>query len=832
MPVAAPNPPSTPPRVPLPLVGKGRTVEWWVRPLRVAALAVFVVLPVYAAADQKHAGRVTWTVLVAALPVFIVLVGYPRWRDVCPLSFFAKLPGLLGRGGRWRVHPWLQENKYYVPLAVFVVSLWLRLVATNGNGVAIATFFAAIALAALVSGLLFTGKTWCNFFCPVSFVEKIYTEPQGLTPLARNSECATCSKCCQPVRQCPDIDEEQAYLQEIESPSKRWAYLAFPGLVYGFYLYFYLQSGHWSYYFGGSWVREADVPLFAFLPGRDEHTAGFFFLPAMPRAVAAAVTLAGCALASCGLFALLERLLRRLLPRWSPRADGRRVRHVVLTLAAFTAFVTFYSFAGQPTLLRVPGLSTLAVLAAGCVATLSLLRRLPWQKTEADDLALYESEVRDTLRYGLVAAEDVRRLRRLREHLHIAEDDHRQVLAALTKAERGLLTQPGQQVSAKRKQKLTAYAQELEDFLEERRVAGGPVDQDSLSGLMRRHRARWEEHQHVLGWLPGAPARLAERLAEELEAVERASAKVDALAGADASAAQGFLCDLVRRRRRRAAEQILHTVSLAPEDLISTTVREGLCSDDGARRQAALDRLRAGLPPEFAAVPADLPAPAPAHLGRALQDEADGTDPYERAAALLVLRERGAVDPALLDRLRKDEHPVVRELADACAGNAAPPGRKTVAERMLALRSVDYLSSLAPEGLELLARTAEEAAYPPEGALCVVGQPSRGELFVVLRGEVRVFHVDAAGNERLVDTRREGHALGHTMALDPTPRVRTSTLRAGAAGADVLRVNGESFHDILNQHPGLTREVIRTLAQKLRAERDGSDLAGPVTRPR
>ena len=38
------------------------------------------------------------------------------------------------------------------------------------------------------SACVFTGKTWCNYVCPVSFVEKLYTEPRGLrdTP---NSQC-------------------------------------------------------------------------------------------------------------------------------------------------------------------------------------------------------------------------------------------------------------------------------------------------------------------------------------------------------------------------------------------------------------------------------------------------------------------------------------------------------------------------------------------------------------------------------------------------------------------------------------------------------------------
>jgi polyferredoxin len=93
-----------------------------------------------------------------------------------------------------------------------------------------------LALTALLAGVVYTGKTWCNYLCPLSFIEKIYTEPQGLreTP---NSQCEPCTAC---KKACPDINAENGYWKEIDCRSKRWVYYAFPGLVFGFYLYFYV----------------------------------------------------------------------------------------------------------------------------------------------------------------------------------------------------------------------------------------------------------------------------------------------------------------------------------------------------------------------------------------------------------------------------------------------------------------------------------------------------------------------------------------------------------------------------------------------------------------
>ncbi|HKN35492.1 MAG TPA: hypothetical protein VJX16_19800 [Terriglobales bacterium] len=71
-----------------------------------------------------------------------------------------------------------------------------------------------------------------------------------------------------------------------------------PGLVFGFYFYYFLQSGSWEYYLGGRWTNEPGVMRTAFLPGHDKMTAGFFFLPGIPRALASVLTLVLCALLS------------------------------------------------------------------------------------------------------------------------------------------------------------------------------------------------------------------------------------------------------------------------------------------------------------------------------------------------------------------------------------------------------------------------------------------------------------------------------------------------------------------------------------------------------
>src|ERR1700681_1523205 len=88
------------------------TKVWWVELLRWIALAVFVALPAFAYFYRGLAGRVVWTIVVAALPLFIVLVGYHRWRRICPLAFFAQIPVRMRWPGTRRASSWSEKNYY------------------------------------------------------------------------------------------------------------------------------------------------------------------------------------------------------------------------------------------------------------------------------------------------------------------------------------------------------------------------------------------------------------------------------------------------------------------------------------------------------------------------------------------------------------------------------------------------------------------------------------------------------------------------------------------------------------------------------------------------
>ena len=363
----------------LPLAAFADRPSWITRrapAIRALALVLSCSIPVTAWAFPSIAGTLVWNVLIASVPLLTVRLGYHLWRRVCPLAFIASLGQHFIRFERRRAGPFLEANYHYIALGGFVIAAWLRLTVVNGDAEAIVALFAAVSVLAFTVGTLFTGKTWCNFFCPVSFIEKIYTEPTT-SSTGSNSQCVACSGC---KRACPDIDQEAAFWKEISSGAKRLVYFAFPGLVVSFFLYSYLQSGDWAAYFDLGWANQPGPSWSVFLPGHDASTAGFVFLTAIPRAVAAMLTLLAGAGLSVAFFSLGDGAIRRFTSRRGRVSDRRRTQQWSFVVAGAVAFAAFYGFAVLPMFSWSPALGlgcTAAIAAVGLRMVVSRLRRRP-----------------------------------------------------------------------------------------------------------------------------------------------------------------------------------------------------------------------------------------------------------------------------------------------------------------------------------------------------------------------------------------------------------------------------------------------------------------------
>lgn len=829
---------------------------WWVEPLRRAALAAFAGLFVLGVAVPWLAGRITWTVAIAALPLFFVVAGYHRWRRICPLAFVAQLPTRLGWAGQRRGGPWLQDHGYQVAFGCFICSLWLRLVATNGDGHAIAAFLSVICLAAIGVGLVYTGKTWCNYICPVSFVEKLYTEPRGLreTP---NSQCPTCTA-CRPA--CPDINEENSYWREILLPAKRQVFFAFPGVVLAFYGFYYLQSGTWAYYFDGRWTNQIGLVRTAFLPGTDAVTAGLFFWPAVPRAVSAAGTLLLGAVLSLAIFSAAEPRLEAALRARDLPSDEASVRNVMFTLAAFTAFLGFYSFAGAPTLRLVPGLPHVFQLVVVGVGTLFLVRRIGrrqsafaeetlarriianwrWDDTppprnlrEAflihtirsqshEDarsrlLDLYKSAVGDAVDSGVVSRAEVHRLESLRNQLRIPESDHERIMAELAEEEGGIASGGAWHTSPEKHLQLETYAEALAVHLERQRAAGGVQDDAFIRELRAQYAVTAEEHAAALDRLVRSREGVAAHLVDVPASIETSAIAIERLAAVRSPVAR-FLVKLLQRRWRRAADGLLQALGGSGDQL--ETLRAGLLSADWGARESAIAALGARLSPPTAARLVDAQQRArkavdgPEALPAALRAHLSSPDPYVRATAFHLLESTEEATVADRQVLEDDEHPVVRDTVAAFqtarAGDVA--GESSILEKMIGLKSIGVFEELEPEDLAQLARAGTESWFTEGEELCREGDVN-DEVFVLLDGEVSIVRRD--GEFAHVEAiEGPGSCIGELAVLDPAPR--EATVVASTVAVRALRLTGRSFRDALNASPGVSESIIRMLARRLR----------------
>ncbi len=759
-----------------------------------------------------HGPRLVWTVLIAALPAFFVLGGFHLWRRICPLSFFSQIPVMLGRGGTRKWGGRFAAQPLLLPFAVMLVALSLRLLATNGTPWALAALLVGAAAAAAATGAIFRGKTWCNAVCPVGLVERIYTEPVRLMDTA-NSQCATCSAC---TPRCPDIDVEQGYWKAADGPSRRAIWFAWPGVVGGFYLHYFLQAGDWGWYFDGAWAYQTDQASHLL-------SAGYSFA-AIPRVVAAPLTLLTCATLSHALFSAGEGAFLRRAPDDAARA---RVQHRALAVAGFVAFNLFYAFAGQPTLQAGPGWLRwgVATLVVGS-STLLLLRR--WVRDEAtfvqdrfakklakrwkwgdadrdraapelvvihhertrarqERLEAYEQTLQELASEGTVSREGLALLGSVRATLGVSDGEHRAIVAKL-EADRRDLFDPDRAADRAADLQRSQYRAEVERAVELAADAGRTLDDTALARLRQAHGVSAALHGEVLAELLNPQTGLARRLRAEAER-------------------------LVELGRIAASTGDLSVDQPARADLLVLA-----CSHAGRPVSESLRGILAAARDERGELP-DLASPDPIARGAAAQSllGAGGSTATVGPPSTV----EPAAEPASVDDGSTPQLPLHAACADAdpwvalaaaellrASGRSLPvdaPEPPVGLDRLLQLRAVELLVELGPEDLLAVASVVQPRELATADVVCRQGEAG-DDVFLVTGGRLEA-RVDGVS----VGTFGPGQALGELAVLSPAPRA--ATVQA-AEPSSLLVLPGPRFRDLIRDHPTLAEALLRQLARR------------------
>jgi hypothetical protein len=521
--------------------------------------------------------RLFWAAIVPA-SIFILLVfGHELWRRICPLSFLSQIPRALGRQRQHRridaktgktsyelakikKNSWLGRNYSYLQFGLLYLGLCIRLLFVNSDRLALGIFLIFTILSAIAVGYLYGGKSWCQYFCPMAPVQKIYGEPGGLlTSKAHEGERTITQSMCRIVNQegkeqsacvacqspCLDIDAERSYWDGITKSDQKLLYYGYIGLVISFYFYYYLYAGNWDYYFSGAWTHEANQLTTVLSPG--------FYLfnkpIPIPKLVAVPLTLGFFAGGSYFLGRKLEKSYKSYLLRTNQSLSKEQIQHRIFTLCTFVVFNLFFGFGARPNIAlltqmwqyfyevflvvvstlwlyrtwgRSPDLYSRESLVSRLRKQLSKLqldvsRFLEGRSLESlnpDEvyvlakilpgftgekrLQAYKGVLRAALEEGYVNSfNSLELLQQMRQHLDIGEEKHLTVLTELGVEDPDLLN-PSKQRTRENQARLQSYSDQLASLV-------GSKRQRAAKGLGREQLKVVQKEKSIQDVLPKAP---------------------------------------------------------------------------------------------------------------------------------------------------------------------------------------------------------------------------------------------------------------------------------------------------------------------------------------
>ncbi len=492
-----------------------------------------------------------WGAIVPGGIWILLVFGHEVWRRICPLSFLSQIPRALGWQRQFkrenangkvryelakvRADSWLGKNYLSLQFAWLFLGLCGRILFFNSDRLVLAAWIVFTIAAAITVGYLYGGKSWCNYFCPMAPVQKIYSMPSGLlaskahtssqtitqsmcrTILPDGQEQSACVACQNP---CFDIDAERAYWEQINKPTESFLRYGYIGLVVGYFVYYYLYAGNWDYYFSGAWVREPDQLASLLSPG-------FYLFDQplnIPKIVAVPLTLGFFTFGGYQGGRWLENRIKLISQQKYPSIAPEVIKHRIFTLGTFGVFNFFFIFGGRPLIQLLPpwiqyiyelslvSLSTLwayrtwrrssdlysrenlasrfrkqleklnlnvdQLLEGRSLKDLNthevyILARVLPSFTRDKRRTAYRGVVREALQEGYINySSSLGVLQQLRQELGITDDEHRLVLEELGVEDPELLD-PDRQRSLENQVRLSGYQKSLERLMLLQKQQGG-----------------------------------------------------------------------------------------------------------------------------------------------------------------------------------------------------------------------------------------------------------------------------------------------------------------------------------------------------------------------
>jgi len=126
------------------------------------------------------------------------------------------------------------------------------------------------------------------------------------------------------------------------------------------------------------------------------------------------------------------------------------------------------------------------------------------------------------------------------------------------------------------------------------------------------------------------------------------------------------------------------------------------------------------------------------------------------------------------------------------------------------LRNIPLFSKIDPSKLKLLAFTSERLAYNDNQIL--FNQGDRGDAaFIIMEGEAAIL-IETENGRIEVARLEKGDVVGEIAILCDVPR--TATVQA-KGGLTTLKINKDTFFQLVTEFPVIAVEIMRELAARL-----------------
>jgi HEAT repeat protein len=349
---------------------------------------------------------------------------------------------------------------------------------------------------------------------------------------------------------------------------------------------------------------------------------------------------------------------------------------------------------------------------------------------------------------------------------------------------------------------------------------------------------------------------------KELEAYGQSLNCSEAIVPQPAAEAERVLAEALQEDRANIVERVFHMLGIVCGQERMIPILEKLRSTNPRLRADALEALDTLAPKPIAREVLRLlePSPPAGKTARppaepALEALASHPKPWVRACTAHYLGKNLPVNAdTLLEKLVQDHDPLVRETAlyagweafkeawtsevaaanrspdpslrraaqkilmaqsAATAGAAAPAGRSKVMlltlEKALFLKSAPIFAEVEGEELAALADIALEHEFSANEIIFEENQAPH-HLYLILQGKVEVFR-QVNEHERPLATLGERECFGEMAILDDQPR--SASVRA-VEPTTVLKIDRESFRELIMERPQIAFAIFRILSGRLR----------------